>query len=171
MAEKKQAEVAKATAADDGGGNSRRKKRVLIGAGAALALLLLGVLGWVFLGGSDEPAQPAEAVVEVPVALYATLGDKFVVTLDAGGKPHFLQLSLSVLAREQAVIEELGVHAPLIRSRLVSLFGAQDFERLRSEEGKLALRAEVLAAVQEILSTETGKPGVEQVYFTDFVLQ
>jgi flagellar FliL protein len=169
MAEKKQVKEAGDTAgAADGTG--RRKKLILIGAGAALLLLVLGVLGWMFLGGEDEPA-PEQAVAAPAQAIYVALGKKMQISLESGGRPHYLQVELSVLTREQAVVEDLGLHAPLLQSRIGSLLGAQDFERLRTEEGKLALRAELLALVQEILLAETGKPGVEQVFFTDFVLQ
>jgi flagellar FliL protein len=169
MAEKKQVKETGDTAAA-AGSNPRRKKLLLIGAGAASVLLLLGVLGWMFLGGEKEPA-PEPAAAAPAEAIYVALGKKMQVSLQSGGRPHYLQVELSVLTREQAVVEDLGLHAPLLQSRIGALLGAQDFERLRTEEGKLALRAELLALVQEILSAETGKPGVEQVFFTDFVLQ
>jgi flagellar FliL protein len=125
-----------------------------------------------FLGGEDEPAPGQAVAAPAPAqAIYVTLGKKMQISLESGGRPHHLQVELSVLTREQAVVEDLGLHTPLLQSRIGSLLGAQDFERLRTEEGKLALRAELLALVQEILLAETGKPGVEQVFFTDFVLQ
>lgn len=151
-------------------GVGRKKKLILFGGGAVLALVLLGGIGWVFLGSEDEAPQPV--VAEEPAqAIYASLGNRFVVSLEREGKAHHLQVAINVLTREQAVVDELTLHAPLIQSRIVSLLGAQDFDRLRTDEGKVALRAEVLALVQEILSAETGNPGVEQVFFTDFVLQ
>mgnify|MGYP003343119344 FL=1 len=82
-----------------------------------------------------------------------------------------MKVAISAMTHEKAAVEDLGVHAPLVRSKLVALLGAGDFDKLRTDEGKQALRAEVLKSVQDVLQAETGKPGVEQVYFTEFVLQ
>jgi flagellar FliL protein len=51
------------------------------------------------------------------------------------------------------------------------LFGGTDSGDLRTREGKEKLRADVLAELQKILTDETGEPGVEQVFFTSFVMQ
>ena len=69
------------------------------------------------------------------------------------------------------MIKALELHAPLIRGRLVALLGEQDFAALRTEAGKVALRERILATLQDVLRSETGSPGVEQVFFTEFVLQ
>lgn len=147
------------------------KKKFLIIGGVALLLVLGGVGAWLMLGDSGEAAEEAAAIVVPEPAIYTTLGEKFVVTLEEGSRQHYLQVSLSVMAREQTAIDELTLHEPLIRARLVSLLGTQDFSALRGEAGKLALREQILVAVQEILSAETGKPGIEQVFYTEFVLQ
>lgn len=166
---------AKAGADDDAG--ARKKKMILIGAVAAV-VLLGGGIGAGFLlsgGGKDEDAEKkaaAEAEAAHPVALYASLGEKFVVALTgADGSTHYLQTEVSVLAREQPAIDEVGVHAPLIRARLLTLLGSQEFQSLRTDEGRQALRGKVLETVQQTLQAETGKPGVEQVFFTEFVLR
>ena len=153
------------------GGN--RKKLVLIGAAAAVVAVALAVAAWFLLGGkhAGEGAEAASVPVAAPTAIYASLGDKFVVTLQEDGRQRYFQTSLSALTRDEAVVKALELHAPLIRGRLVTLLGEQDFAALRTEAGKLALRERILAALQDVLRTETGSPGVEQVFFTEFVLQ
>lgn len=155
--------------ADAGAAGSKKKKLLLIGGGVAALALVAGVLAFLFLG-DDEPAASEVPAAPSP-ALYASLGEKFVVNLQSGGRQHYLQLAVSAMAREHAALDALGVHAPLVRARLISLFGAQDFERLRTDEGRQALRAEVLATIRGILEAESGTPGVEEIYFTEFVLQ
>ena len=80
-------------------------------------------------------------------------------------------LDYILLAREQDVIEALIKHTPTIKSKLVILLSGQQFELLKTPDGRIALKLECLAAVQEILNAEIGKPGVEKVLFTDFVMQ
>jgi flagellar FliL protein len=200
MAEKKAADKEPQPDSADGGG--KRKKLLLIGGGAALLVLVLGVLaGWLLLGGKEDDAGAEEASepVHAEPAIYVALGEKFIVTLPGAGKPHHFQVGVSALTREQAVAEEIKFNTPLLRDRLDSLFARQSFDALRTEEGKLALRAEVLQTVQGILAEvmhgaageaadeggeadgkaagskkgEAAAPtgGVEQVFFTEFVLQ
>ena len=124
-----------------------------------------------FWGGFAAMLVALPSAIAFGVTIYASLGERFVVTLQVDGKQRYFQVSLSVMAREQSAIDALTVHAPLIRGRLVSLLGSQDFAALQTEQGKLALRASILGTVQEILTAETGHAGVEQVFFTEFVLQ
>jgi flagellar FliL protein len=153
------------------GGN--KKKKLLIGAAAAVVVLALAVTAWLLLGskGGEDAAEAASAPAAAPAAIYASLGEKFVVTLHEQGRQRYFHTSLSALTRDEAVIKALDLHAPLIRARLVALLGEQDFAALRTEAGKLALRDRILATLQQVLQAETGSPGVEQVFFTEFVLQ
>jgi flagellar protein FliL len=59
----------------------------------------------------------------------------------------------------------------LIRNTLVSLFGHETLESVATLEGKEALRAKALAAVQEVLEEEEGKPLVDDLLFTNLVTQ
>jgi flagellar FliL protein len=172
MAEKKTAAKGEAAAEDDAAVAGKKKKKLLIIGGAAVAVLVLaGVLAFVFLGGKKD-AEPAEAKVEAPPpTLYVPLGEKFTITLSAKDRAHYFVVSISAMTHETPAVEDLEVHAPLIRARLVGMLGGRDFDALRTEEGKEALRTDVLKTIQDVLQTETGKPGVEQVYFTEFVLQ
>ncbi|MCY1309879.1 Flagellar basal body-associated protein FliL [compost metagenome] len=60
---------------------------------------------------------------------------------------------------------------PVLRNRLVMLFSGQDFEALITPVGKEMLRQQATASVQELAQQETGKLTVEQVLFTNLVLQ
>ena len=51
------------------------------------------------------------------------------------------------------------------------LFGSQDAQALRSREGKEALRQEVLGEIQRVLEERIGEQGIEEAYFTSFVMQ
>ncbi len=168
MAEKTANNVATGTDAGKGG-----RKRLLIMAAAAIALLAVGVGVGVLLG--DRPAPPGEAAPQAAAgpapAIYVSLGDKFMVTLQYEGRQRYCKTSLSAMTREEAVVDELELHAPLIRGRLNSLLGEQDFGQLRTDAGRQALRERILSTVQDVLQKEIGQPGVEQVYFTDLVLQ
>ena len=154
------------------------KKKLIIFAGIGWLVLLLGGGGAFFMlsGGNEEALaggeDAAEAIIEEPkMAVYHALEPAFVVNFPGNSKHRFLQLDLEVMARSEEAIAAVEQHSPMIRNNLLMLFGGTDSGDLRTREGKEKLRADVLAELQKILTDETGEPGVEQVFFTSFVMQ
>lgn len=146
-----------------------------------VALLLavgLSVGGtWFFLSKGttqDEPAEQAAAESAAPVkqaAIYEELAPAFVVNFTQNGRARYMQVSVALMARDQAALDALKVHMPVLRNRLVMLFSSQDFDSLVTPVGKEMLRQQATASVQELAQKETGKLAVEQVLFTNLVLQ
>ncbi len=124
----------------------------------------------------EIPVEEGAAVVEevVPAkktAIYFPLKPPIIVDFQARGRQRFLQAELTLMVREEDVIQTVELHMPMIRNSLVLLFGGQIYDDLQTAEGKELLRQEALEAVQQLLEAEIGKPGVEQVLFTNFVMQ
>ncbi|RME32655.1 MAG: flagellar protein [Gammaproteobacteria bacterium] len=154
-----------------GGGS---KKLIIIFAVVALVLVGASVAVTLMLVGGKEEAEPAgEEVVEAPKEPhYFSLDPPFTVNLEGGGKrPRYLQITLDAMTYDEEVLEAVKQHMPLIRNNLVMLFGRQKLEELATPEGKEKLRQETLKTIQQVLEQETGKPGVEAVYFSSFVMQ
>ena len=51
------------------------------------------------------------------------------------------------------------------------LFSSQKPDDLQTREGKERLREQALKEIQHIVEGYTGKPGVEEVFFTSFLMQ
>lgn len=120
-------------------------------------------------GNSNKPlvssAEPTSAT------LYLALEPPFTVNFVDQGLLRYLQVNVSVMARDRAVLEAVQAHSPQIRNNLIVLFGSRDFATLSSAEGKEKLRTLVLKEIQSILNKEIGEPGIEAVYFTNFIMQ
>ena len=120
---------------------------------------------------SDKAEEaPATASGKHP-AIYEVLMPAFVVNYSHKGRQRYMQVSIALMSRDQAALDALKVHMPLLRNRLVMLFSSQDFEALKTPVGKEMLRQQATASVQELAQKEIGKLAVEQVLFTNFVLQ
>lgn len=113
-------------------------------------------------GAEAGPAKPA---------IYYAFDPAFIVNFDDTESVRFLQLQMQVMARDQAVLDKVKLNDPMIRNSLLLLLNGRDYKQLMSREGKEALRQECLKVVQEILAKETGAPGIEDLYFTSFVVQ
>jgi flagellar protein FliL len=155
-------------------GGSSKKKLIIIVVGA---LLLVGIavgVGLMFLGGDSETntdqAAVENATPEKGDAIYFEL-KPFTVNLGADDPVGFLQVQIQVLTYFNDVAEQLEKHRPLIRNNLTLLFAEQKSIDLRTPEGKQALQKKVLDSIQEVIN-KYGKGGeVDNVYFTNFVMQ
>ncbi len=158
------------------GGKSKKKLIIFVVIGALLVAALSAGAAYFFLGSSAD-APVVEAAPVRKEAIYSkvrTLGGKpsFVATLkSADGKRHFLRAFVEAKSREQDVVDALTLHMPLVVSRLNVLFSSQSFEELQSIQGKEKLRQDSTQLVQELLQEKIGKPGIEKILFTDFVMQ
>lgn len=104
-------------------------------------------------------------------AVYFSLDPPFIVNFSGKSRARFLQVSIEGLTRDPKVKEDITKHFPQIRNNLVLLLSSKTHDELSTQEGKVALRKQVLKEVQKVLEAETGHEGVEDVYFTSFVMQ
>ena len=140
-------------------------------------LLAIGVsvgATWYFMHSAQS--KPAAAVAQTaPVgkqpAIFEAMAPAFVANFNQNGRQRYMQVSITMLARNQADLDALKVHMPVIRNNLVMLFSGQDFATLASPVGQEMLRQKATASVQEVAQKELGKVVIEQLLFTNFVLQ
>lgn len=167
--------------APDGGG----ARKLIIFAGIGLAFVGITIGSVFFLmksmlaqlpagpgAATSADAKHAPAKDDKPKSsFYAPLDPAFVVNFEDGGRMRYLQLTIEVLTTDEAVKEDIKKHMPLIRNNLVMLLSGQTPAGLAGREGKERLRHEALAEVRRIMEQQTGKPVVEDLYFTSFVMQ
>ncbi|MHC8390961.1 flagellar basal body-associated protein FliL [Pseudomonas sp. MDT2-39-1] len=127
---------------------------------------------WFFMhSAQSKPAAAETAVVGKQPAIFEPMAPAFVANYKQNGRQSFMQVSITMLGRNQADLDALKVHMPLIRNNLVMLFSGQDFATLATPVGQEMLRQKATASVQEVAQKELGKVVIEQLLFTNFVLQ
>lgn len=142
---------------------------VLLLSGATVGTLYFtGVIG---AKGKPEKADEKEKVAEQGPAIYYALTPEFIVNFEGNQQANYLQVEIQLMTRHPEVIEILKHENPMIRNNVLLLLSGQKYDELRTLAGKEKLRAEVLKAIQKVVKTESGKPGVEAVYFTSFIMQ
>ncbi|MGQ0618858.1 MAG: flagellar basal body-associated FliL family protein [Panacagrimonas sp.] len=118
--------------------------------------------------GESKDSEP----VNVPApALYLPLDPSFVVNVEDPGMPRFLQAEIQVMSRDAAGLETVKAQLPRIRNSILMLLGQQKPADLGTRAGKEKLQSAVLAEVRQVMQIETGKPVIDAVYFTSFVMQ
>ena len=148
-----------------------------------LGALVLAPMITEYLNREPEP-EPESEVVEIGDGevievselpelppIFLPLNPPLVVNFEVDQVVRFLQLTIEVMARDQEVIDQVQLHMPVIRNNLLFLFGAQDYAEINTRAGKEQLRAQALEEIRAVLVKNTGQAGVEDVYFTSFVVQ
>jgi flagellar protein FliL len=165
--------AAKKEAAEEGGKKKGKGKLLLI-VGALVVLAAGGGGAFFMLKGKHPPKSAEQAAAEAAKAkpaLYLQLDPAFVVNFQDDTALRFLQVGVNVMSHDPEAINATKEADPEIRNALLMLFSAQDVKSLSDIKGKQKLQAAALAEVQRVLKEKIGKPGVDALYFTSFIMQ
>jgi len=157
-------------------GGGKKKKMIMIlallllgGGGVAGSLFFMGILG----GGSSEATAEHETehkeVKKVPI--YFAFPKAFTVNFETDRGLRFLQVSIEILSFDQAAIDAIGVHMPVIKNNIILLLSNQSYDDLVSVAGKKKIRQSILDEIQAVLDKYKTESAIEEVYFTNFVMQ
>ncbi|WP_301378897.1 MULTISPECIES: flagellar basal body-associated FliL family protein [Thalassolituus] len=154
------------------------KKKLIIIIAIVLIVLLAGggAAAFFLLGGEEEEVtdeEVVEEVVEEPelVAVYVKLKPEFVISFQVGTRQRYVQASIEIMTRQQSIVDALELHEPMVRNEVINIVSRQEFAKLRTAEGRVALQNALKSAITEMMEREAGSDGVEAVLFTNFVMQ
>ncbi len=163
------AEIAENVAAPKAKGKSRGLLVAVLG-----VLVVAGGGAGAWFGGFIGPHHAADGKAEpAPEAkpIYYTLADNLVVNFRNPEGARFLEVGIELMTRDPAAVEVLKANAPVLRNNLILLLSDQTYAELMTRDGKESLQKAALAEVQKVMEKLTGKPAVESLYFTTFVMQ
>ncbi|MBP1473385.1 flagellar basal body-associated FliL family protein [Frateuria sp. MAH-13] len=157
-----------------------KKKRSPLVIGLVVALLAVsGACAYLFTSrGHDKPAAAstdkeggAAAPAKTQPEFFLPLDPAFVVNFRDDDAMRYLQVGVTLMSHDQAALDTVKGVDPVVRNALVMLFSRQSYSVLTDPAGKQKLQAEALEAVRKIVQARTGKPGIDALYFTSFVMQ
>lgn len=154
-----------------GGKKALGKMGLLI---AAAVVLVAGVgFGAYWLGSGKAPGPSAGAgVAEASRAATEAIGPMidiapFIVNILDNDGTRYLKAALTLEVETAAGQQEVMERMPQLRDAILLVASNKTFDELRDLQGKLQLRAELLARINEIMRRER----VKRIYFTEFVVQ
>ncbi len=145
----------------------------LIALMAVLLVALVAINMYLLLSddGDNDSEQPVEQVEAPRPVIYVKI-DPFTVNLQGdlcGQRLLYVGLSLQVAdsETERHVLE----HMPQLRSRLLMLLSGQSSQSVATQDGKEQLKASILALFQKPHGEEQPELQVDDVLFTEFIVQ
>lgn len=174
-------------AEEQGGGGGKKKIIMLAVLGILLVMLSVGgtLMALKFLGG-DEPQMMDESAAgdgeaggdegavmpEKKAALYYPLKPALRTNVPHRGGYRLVEVELSIMTRDSAVISEVELHKATLNNNLLMLIMRQSFDDMMTAEGKELFRQQALAEVTKVLEMEAGiSGGIEQILITEFKMQ
>lgn len=152
-----------------------KKKLLLIIIIAVVVLLGAGGAAFFLMGSSDSSS---EQVVENEIkqdpqqqVSYVNVAQPFVFNVTGDTRDRMVQIKVQLMVRGSENDNLARYHSPLIESTLLSTFAAATVEQLRSPTGRIDLREKATDDIRAAMNKAVGKPVVEKVLFTDFVMQ
>ncbi|ETR73119.1 MAG: Flagellar fliL protein [Candidatus Magnetoglobus multicellularis str. Araruama] len=111
-------------------------------------------------GGEAAPEQPE--VLDVFLKL-----DPFIVNLKGNGMKRYLKTTIAIEVEVKEVKQELEMLTPKLRDTILFVLTSKSYNDLFSNEGKIALKHELIAHINRILKSGT----IKAIYITDFIIQ
>jgi flagellar FliL protein len=123
-----------------------------------------------FAAQAEEAAESKDAA---PKVVYYSLSPPLVgnFAMDGGPRLHVYKADIALKVTSPEAEAALKHHEPLIRNQLVQLFNQQTIDSMSTGDAKEALRQEALKQTQQVLSSEEGKPVVEDLLFNNLIVQ
>lgn len=114
-----------------------------------------------------------EAVTSTPHIRYVELKPTFVANFGVSDTGHLRYVKADVTVRVNSADAEYATryHLPALRDSLVMLLSRQDESTVSSNAGRQTIKAEALKELREILNREEGNAFIEDLMFTNFVVQ
>ncbi len=163
---------------------------VLLGSGGMAAGYLLANGGAGRQQGVEKPELVSKDEGKVAITLSDLKGDKRTpnfsesafkatyypidgpFTSNLRNSNNFAQLSISIATYyDERVLENIKEHETAIRSSILMTLAEQESATLSTLQGKEILQGLLTSAINEVLEEKTGFGGVNNVYFTSFVVQ
>lgn len=107
----------------------------------------------------------------LPPAQYIAMDPAFVVNLADADTVKYLQADVQLQTRDPDTAAAIALHTPLIRNRLLLLFGQQTSQQLAGRTGKERLQAQALNEVRSVLKAQHAADKVDALLFTSVVIQ
>ena len=133
----------------------------------------LAVMVSLLLGGSLALAEEAAPASSGGVVRYVELKPTFITNFGVSDSGHLRYVKADVTVRVSNKDAEFATryHLPALRDSLVLLLARQDESTISSTAGRETIKAEALQELREILEREEGTPHIDDLMFTNFIVQ
>jgi flagellar FliL protein len=131
-----------------------------------LSIVMSVVIGKMLFGKPAAAAKPAKAEVGSTMAL-----DEFLINLADVNQDRYVKTSIALGLKKGVTEDDLKDQVPQIRDCIVTVLSTQTLESVRTEQGKLKLKKELVAKINKAIADDHSNDKVVEIYFQTFATQ
>jgi flagellar FliL protein len=155
---------------------AKNKSKRLLAPLLALLLVSLTVAGAWFGGLRNHPAFAFEKKLETGASAKTKMQsfvplEPFTVNLQDADRERFLQLGVVLEANDGHATDGVKQKLPIIRSQILLLLSSKRSTDLQGLEAKQKLAGEIIVRARQSLDSDAPDKGIEQVHFSQFMIQ
>ncbi len=133
------------------------------------ALLLIVISSMICL---PVVAQEAAAPAKAKVVYYGFDPDIVTNYVTSGQKSlGYVRVTMELMIKDEKFLPMVEHHEPMILNAIVSVFGKESEDAVKSLTGREEIRLKILKNLNELMSKETGAAVVQDVLFTKYLYQ
>lgn len=142
---------------------------ILIALVVLILLVAAGIAGYFFMAHGSDEATPAKAEHQPPPKPTFVKVNPMTVNLASDARVLYIGLSLNVADQDTA--ELLESHMPEVRNRMLITLSDQKAEQLTSAQGKRAIAKTLRETLRQPYTPDSEDVAINDVLFTDFIVQ
>lgn len=119
---------------------------------------------------AEDSKPPEHADASVPPPIFMAL-DPFTVTLSDDVMDRIVHLAITVRLQDQESMARLERYKPEVRSRVLLVLSAQSPETIAQPDARQQLARDLTAALSRPFQPLVAEQHVQDILFTDFVVQ
>ncbi|PKF63069.1 flagellar basal body-associated protein FliL [Psychromonas sp. psych-6C06] len=120
---------------------------------------------------ADEEATGEGEAVQNDYQYFSLEPDIITNYIKPGKRIGFVRVTVELMVKSKSNYALIDEHEPLIRDKIIAIFGQQNEAMVKSITEREGIRARCLEEVNQLLYTETGKKPLEDVLFTKYLYQ
>ena len=128
------------------------------------AVVVLALVGWFWSKRGSDLAGAANDAGRIKSTLHL---ETFVLNLADRDQKSYLRVGIDLGLRKEAGKSESAPSVAQVRDTILSVLGLAEVNELLTATGKIQLKADLLKALQ----VRMPDLGVEEIYFTEFLIQ
>lgn len=139
--------------------------------------LVVALIAAFWIGGGaqaqEAAPEPAEGEPVDETINYVTITPTLILNIgkSQGGRLSYIKTDVAISVKGAAGAAAIEAHMPAVKNILVMGVSGQDESMINTAEGRERIRQDLARELQAWLEEEAGKPYVEEVMFTNFIVQ
>lgn len=114
------------------------------------------------------PAAPAK-----PKVVYHGFDQDIVTNFVSTGQKSlgYVRVTMELMIKDEKFLPLIEHHDPLIQDAIISVFGKEQENQIKSLTGREEIRIKILKRLNELMKKETGQELLQDVLFTKYLYQ